>query len=101
MASVTILPWLFLPNRAAPVALSASTPDVKNFCGAENTSPLGKRRCQFNILTSVGDNDSLQIAIGKGNLITKVGSGHSAMIAIGKANTPSIAPLPIWVIILA
>ncbi len=45
MASVTILPWLFLPNRAAPVALSASTPDVKNFCGAENTSPLGKRRC--------------------------------------------------------
>jgi hypothetical protein len=44
--------------------------------GLTHQNTIGK----FNILTSVGDNDSLQIAIGKGNLITKVGSGHREYI---------------------
>ncbi|OJA03701.1 hypothetical protein BGC33_00125, partial [Bathymodiolus thermophilus thioautotrophic gill symbiont] len=36
---------MLLPSNAAPVALSASKPDSKNFCGAEKMSPLGNRRC--------------------------------------------------------
>jgi hypothetical protein len=61
-----MLPSFFLPNSAAPVALSASTPEVAFAIG------------QANIVTKVGSGDLITAAIGQANIVTHVnleGSG--------------------------
>jgi hypothetical protein len=81
-----MLPSFFLPNSAAPVALSASTPDVKNFCGAENTLPLGKIFGQANIVTQVGNGKMYLLMLGMGNIATKEGDGDVIVGMFGVGN---------------
>ncbi len=82
-----MLPSLFLPNSAAPVALSASTPEVRNFCGAENTSPLGNKRC----LSKTGS----ETTESNGDTVTEKSANEDTLVTIFALPTTKLMVLPL------
>ncbi|CAC9950735.1 hypothetical protein [uncultured Gammaproteobacteria bacterium] len=98
MANVTILPSLPSPSNAAPVALSESTPDVRNFCGAEKTSPLGNKRC----FSKTGS----ETTASNGETVTVKSVNEDTLVTILARPTTKLTVLPLlskltWVTILA